>query len=141
MVKKKAPVFDSDNAALEEGNHMPENTEDNKDERRPVFRNATFQHSTTAGKKKTWRSLKQILAHEKSLPWPKDTPLYSNITAPPSFKPPKKYSDISGLEAKYTDPQTKLFYSNTDEFATVRTLPSDIIAGYLTLRGANNPIG
>lgn len=36
-------VFDSDSAALEEGNHLPESTEDNKDERRPVFRNATFQ--------------------------------------------------------------------------------------------------
>ena len=44
-------------------------------------------------------------------------------------------------QAKYIDPQTKLYYSNADEFSTVRSLPSDIISGYLTLRGEHNPIG
>lgn len=62
------------------------------------------------------------------------------INAPPSFKPAKKYSDISGLPAPYTDPQTKLYYSTPEEFQTIRSLPSDIISGYLVLRRANNPI-
>uniref|UniRef100_T1HFC8 YL1_C domain-containing protein n=1 Tax=Rhodnius prolixus TaxID=13249 RepID=T1HFC8_RHOPR len=117
-------------------------SDEGKDEKRPIFRDPNYQNTaTTGGKKKTWRSLKQIMAHERSLPWPPDTPLYSTIAAPPSLKPAKKYSDISGLEAKFTDPQTKLFYANADEFTTVRSLPSDIIAGYLSLRGAINPIG
>ena len=30
---------------------------------------------------------------------------YGSIDAPPSFKPAKKYSDVSGLPAVYTDPQ------------------------------------
>lgn len=44
------------------------------------------------------------------------------------------------LQAKYVDPPTKLYYSNANEFCTVRSLPSDIISGYLTLRGEHNPI-
>lgn len=62
----------------------------------------------------------------------------SSVNAPPSFVPAKKYSDISGLIAPYTDPQTKLNYHNADEFNTVRSLPSDLTAGYLTLRGATS---
>lgn len=65
----------------------------------------------------------------------------SSVTAPPSLYPPKKYSDISGLIAPYTDPQTKLRYHNAEEYQTVRTLPSDLTAGYLALRGASNIIG
>ncbi|KAL1130536.1 hypothetical protein AAG570_011782 [Ranatra chinensis] len=121
-------------------NTAPE--DDAKEEKRPIFKDPSFQHTIkTSSKKKTWRSLKQIIAQERSLPWPEDAVHYSSISAPPSFKPAKKYSDISGLPAKYTDPQSKLFYACADEFATVRSLPSDITAGYLTLRGANNPIG
>lgn len=67
-------------------------------------------------------------------------PDYS-INAPPTFKPTKKYSDISGLPAPYVDRHSKLYYSNADEFATVRSLPMDITAGYLQLRGANIIVG
>ncbi|XP_022198828.1 INO80 complex subunit C [Nilaparvata lugens] len=116
--------------------------EEPKEEKKLIFKDAQFQHTSKVNtKKKVWRSLKQIIAQERALPWPRDTQHYSSIEAPPSFRPPKKYSDISGLPAKYTDPQTKLFYALAEEFATVRSLPSDIINGYLTLRGANNPIG
>ena len=62
---------------------------------------------------------------------------YGSIDAPPSFKPAKKYSDISGLEANYTDPHTKLNYFNVVEFKVIKKLPSDLVAGYLTLRRAN----
>lgn len=65
----------------------------------------------------------------------------STINAPPSFVPAKKYSDISGLIAPYTDPQSKLHYHNAEEFITVRSLPSDLTAGYLALRGASSIVG
>jgi len=45
------------------------------------------------------------------------------------------------FKAKYKDPQTSLYYAGHEEFSTVRNLPSDIITGYLTLRGSYNPIG
>ncbi|NWI75145.1 IN80C protein, partial [Dryoscopus gambensis] len=61
-----------------------------------------------------------------------------NIDAPPSFKPAKKYSDISGLPANYTDPQSKLRFSTIEEFAYIRMLPSDVVTGYLALRKATS---
>lgn len=40
------------------------------------------------------------------------------------------------LQAKYKDPQTRMLYSTSEEFSTIRNLPMDIIGGYLTLRKA-----
>lgn len=34
--------------------------------------------------------------------------------APPSLRPPKKYCDVTGLEAPYTDPKSRLRYHNAD---------------------------
>ncbi|XP_054847509.1 INO80 complex subunit C isoform X2 [Eublepharis macularius] len=105
------------------------------------FKAPSFTHSgiggAAAGKKnRTWKNLKQILASERALPWQLNDPSYFSIDAPPSFKAAKKYSDISGLPANYTDPQSKLRYSTVEEFAYIRMLPSDVVAGYLTLRKA-----
>ncbi|XP_058794997.1 INO80 complex subunit C isoform X2 [Phymastichus coffea] len=111
----------------------------------PIFKNKSLKEKSrstnNSGKKRIWRSLKQILAQERTLPWPPEAVHYSSINAPPSFKPAKKYSDISGLPAHYTDPQTKLYFASADEFMTVRSLPMDITAGYLALRGASNIVG
>ena len=62
------------------------------------------------------------------------------ISEQPLNRPDKKYSDISGLEAAYTDPQTKLNYACAEEFSEIRKLPSDIVEGYLTLRKANTQL-
>lgn len=64
----------------------------------------------------------------------------SSVNAPPSFRPPKKYSDISGLIGNYTDPHSKLHFHNTDEYHTVKKMPSDIVKGYLTIRGASSVV-
>ncbi|KAM4736587.1 INO80 complex subunit C [Anableps anableps] len=107
----------------------------------PPFKDNTFMHSgiggAAAGKKnRTWKNLKQILALERTLPWKFCDPNYYNIDAPPSLKPAKKYSDISGLPANYTDPQTKLRFTSSEEFSYIRLLPTDVVTGYLTLRKA-----
>jgi hypothetical protein len=109
------------------------------------FKNPEFKHSNqllVGGqiKRKPWRTLKQILAVEQSLTWPQEAITYSSLEAPPSFRPAKKYSDISGLEALYTDPQTRLNYSTAEEFAEIRKLPGDIVQGYLALRKANTQL-
>jgi hypothetical protein len=39
-----------------------------------------------------------------------------------------------GLPALYTDPQTRLHYASTEEFAEIRRLPSDIIQGRMPQR-------
>lgn len=107
----------------------------------PPFKDPTFMHSgiggAAAGKKnRTWKNLKQILALERTLPWKLNDPNYFNIDAPPSLKPTKKYSDISGLPANYTDPQTKLRFTSSEEFSYIRLLPTDVVTGYLALRKA-----
>ncbi|XP_042346045.1 LOW QUALITY PROTEIN: INO80 complex subunit C [Plectropomus leopardus] len=107
----------------------------------PPFKDPTFMHSgiggAAAGKKnRTWKNLKQILALERTLPWKLNDPSYYNIDAPPSLKPTKKYSDISGLPANYTDPQTKLRFTSSEEFSYIRLLPTDVVTGYLALRKA-----
>ncbi|XP_038146957.1 INO80 complex subunit C [Cyprinodon tularosa] len=107
----------------------------------PPFKDNTFMHSgiggAAAGKKnRTWKNLKQILALERTLPWKLSDPNYYNIDVPPSLKPAKKYSDISGLPANYTDPQTKLRFTSSEEFSYIRLLPTDVVTGYLTLRKA-----
>jgi len=102
------------------------------------FKNKDYQHTNNVGgKKKPWKTLKQILTLEQSYSWPDSAVTYSSLEAPPSFRPAKKYSDITGLEALYTDPQTKLHYSSPEEFQEIRRLPSDIVHGYLSLRKAN----
>ena len=106
-----------------------------------VFKNPDFKHANiVGGKKKPWKTLKQILTAEQSLSWPEEAVTYSSLEAPPSFTPAKKYSDLSGLEAAYTDPQTKLHYACSEEFAEIRRLPSDILEGYLALRKAKTQL-
>lgn len=121
----------------------------------PVFKSKTLQEP--GPKKRMWKSLKQIQTTERNLyglnsgavlcKFPNYSLKFSvsylfvstdsTITAPPSFRPPKKYSDISGLVGNYCDPHSKLYYHNTDEYQTVKKMPSDIVKGYLTLRGTS----
>ncbi|XP_062599752.1 INO80 complex subunit C-like [Saccostrea cucullata] len=110
----------------------------------PIFKDPTFVHSTkgNAGSKKTrvWKNLKQIVTAEKMLPWKPDDVTYGSIDAPPSFKPAKKYSDISGLPAYYTDPETKLRYATGEEFSRIRMMTSDVVSGCLALRRATTVV-
>ena len=100
------------------------------------FKNPTFEFSFFAtSKKKRWRNRKQLVLAERSLAWKHDDPTYSSIDAPPSLKPIKKYADISGAVSKYTDPQTGLYFSSSEEYDMIRTFSSDTIQGYLALRG------
>ncbi|XP_057823124.2 protein EIN6 ENHANCER [Cryptomeria japonica] len=83
-----------------------------------------------------WKHLKQILQAENYHLYPADEPNYLNVESPPSMYPAKKYCDISGFVAPYTDPRTKLRYANIDVFKSVRYLSNDHIQGYLGLRNA-----
>lgn len=66
-------------------------------------------------------------------------PTYMNIESAPSFHPSsqKKYCDITGLPAPYTDPKTRLRYHNKEIFGTIRTMPQNVSEGYLAARGAH----
>nr|POF04203.1 chromatin-remodeling complex subunit ies6 [Quercus suber] len=62
---------------------------------------------------------------------------YTSIAAAPSLKPKKKYCDITGLPAKYTDPKTGLFYHNAEVYKVVKALNTTQVQEYLAIRGAN----
>jgi len=85
---------------------------------------------------KKFKTLKQILAAERNLNTPLDVPTYSNIEAPPSIRPQKKYCDITGLEARYTDPKTRLRYHSAEVYKEIKQLAPGVIQDYLGLRHA-----
>jgi INO80 complex subunit C len=66
-------------------------------------------------------------------------PTYTNIESAPSFHPSsqKKYCDITGLPAPYTDPKTRLRYHNKELYGTIRMMPQNVYEAYLAARGAH----
>ncbi|KAJ4305402.1 chromatin-remodeling complex subunit ies6 [Kalmusia sp. IMI 367209] len=64
---------------------------------------------------------------------------YTNIESAPSFHPSsqRRYCDITGLSAPYTDPKTRLRYHDKEVFGVVRTMPQNVVEGYLAARGAH----
>jgi len=79
--------------------------------------------------------------------WPKLTKMlkergsegYKNLSAPPSLLPAKKYCDITGLAAPYTDPQTKLNYAAADIFYYIRqNLNTQAVQEHLDVRKAGS---
>jgi len=59
-----------------------------------------------------------------------------SIEAPPSTYPAKKYCDLTGLPARYTDPKTKLRYADAAAFEALRRLTPEQVQAYLALRRA-----
>jgi len=105
------------------------------------FKNVNYERAgiNKKQKKPTTRNLKQSIA-ENYDQLPADVATYMNIEAPPSMLPTKKYSDISGYVAKYTDPQTGLRYSTVEEYRKIKTLSEDTVQQYLLMRKAMRAI-
>lgn len=64
---------------------------------------------------------------------------YTNIESAPSFHPSsqRRYCDVTGLSAPYTDPKSRLRYHNKEVFGVIRTMPQNVVEGYLAARGAH----
>lgn len=98
------------------------------------------QRQAEARQGRQYKNLRKILQQESYETLPADEPTYINIEAPPSLYPTKKYCDLTGLEAPYTDPKTKLRYANAATFAAERRLTDIQAQGYLSLRRAAKPL-
>ena len=61
---------------------------------------------------------------------------YVNIESAPSLSCKKRYCDITGLEAPYTDPKTRLRYHDKETFGVIRSLGQGVPEKYLEARGA-----
>ncbi|EJT74552.1 hypothetical protein GGTG_08392 [Gaeumannomyces tritici R3-111a-1] len=64
------------------------------------------------------------------------SPTYTNIESAPSMAPLKRYCDITGLPAPYTDPKTRLRYHNREVFSIIRSFPQGVAEQFLEARGA-----
>lgn len=64
---------------------------------------------------------------------------FTNIESAPSLHPSsqRRYCDVTGLSAPYTDPKTRLRYHNMEVFGVIRTLGQTATEGYLAARGAH----
>ncbi|KAK2769616.1 hypothetical protein FQN53_005975 [Emmonsiellopsis sp. PD_33] len=64
---------------------------------------------------------------------------YTNIESAPSLHPSsqRRYCDITGLPAPYTDPKTRLRYHDREVFGVVRSLGQGVAESYLETRGAH----
>ncbi|KAJ8502883.1 hypothetical protein ONZ45_g11351 [Pleurotus djamor] len=67
-----------------------------------------------------------------------DLPTYASIEAPPSFLPQRRYCDITGLEAPYTDPATGLRYHDKSVYELIKGLSASSAKDYLSARGVNS---
>ncbi|KAK7052432.1 chromatin-remodeling complex subunit ies6 [Favolaschia claudopus] len=65
-------------------------------------------------------------------------PTYTSIEAPPSLLPQRHYCDITGLEAPYTDPATKLRYHDKSIYEVIKGLSASSVKEYLAARGVNS---
>lgn len=93
-------------------------------------------YETMAAKSKSWKTSRSLITAEHYDMMSASTPTYVNIDAPPSTLPTKKYCDITGLPAKYTDPVTKLRYVTKEAFRKARSLADHKVEEFLALRKA-----
>lgn len=93
-------------------------------------------YEVMTAKSKSWKSSRSLITAEHYDMIPASTPTYVNIDAPPSMFPTKKYCDITGLPAKYTDPVTKMRFVSKEAFRKARNLPDHKVEEYLGLRNA-----
>lgn len=99
------------------------------------FKKPEFQTVGFTQQVKAWKNIKHIASIEKSS-YEQGAPTHFSITASPSTKPTKNFSDLSGLPALYKDPRTGLRYSNKEEYQALLNLSPDVVVGLLSLRKA-----
>ncbi|EPE10195.1 major facilitator superfamily transporter quinate [Ophiostoma piceae UAMH 11346] len=62
---------------------------------------------------------------------------YTNIESAMSMAPQRRYCDITGLPAPYTDPKTRLRYHNSEVFNTIRGFQQGVAEQFLEMRNAH----
>ncbi|SJX64716.1 uncharacterized protein SRS1_15533 [Sporisorium reilianum f. sp. reilianum] len=78
---------------------------------------------------------------ETTEPGPKrDIPTYYSVEAPPSLRPAKKYCDVTGLIAPYTDPKSGLRYHSVEVYEIIKQFGPGVDNAYLSLRGDGSQI-
>ena len=92
----------------------------------------TQKRRKTLSKKR--RTLKQVLRESNALDAKYGLEDHMSVEVPNSKLPPRKYCDITGYEAKYTDPKSKLRYCSVGVMRLIRSLPENILQKYISIR-------
>ena len=74
--------------------------------------------------------------HFEREPDPEVEGSYRSIEAPKSKKPKRKYCDLTGLRAKYTDRRTGLHYYSVEQYKEIFTMKDNTKDQHLALRNA-----
>ena len=82
-----------------------------------------------------WRNVRQIIDRENYHLMAANVPTHVTVRSTPSALPPKKYCDVTGLPAKYTDPKTRLHYYSATEYQQIKQRHTDTIKLMLEIRG------
>ncbi|KNE60770.1 hypothetical protein AMAG_06128 [Allomyces macrogynus ATCC 38327] len=114
---------------------------------KPFKKNAHF----VSGVKK-YRALPNLLSHQQTVDAAKAAavaaelgeeatspasvvgPSYTSIRAAPSVRPNRKYCDVTGLPANYTDPVSGLHYYDKEVYQYIKGLSSGALQQYMRLR-------
>ncbi|GAC93228.1 potential vacuolar protein sorting protein [Pseudozyma hubeiensis SY62] len=81
----------------------------------------------------------KIVENEDGAP-KRDIPTYSSVEAPPSLRPAKKYCDVTGLIAPYTDPKSGLRYHSVEVYEIIKQFGPGVDNAYKSLRGDGSQI-
>lgn len=108
---------------------------DTKKARKKVVVKSSNKKRRTSKKKRT---LKQVLRESKALDAKYGLESYMSIEVPNSKLPARKYCDITGYEAKYCDPKSKLRYCSVEAMKLIRSLPKNILQKYLSIRNGDS---
>eukprot|EP00695_Tsukubamonas_globosa_P000989 TRINITY_DN1933_c0_g1_i1.p1 TRINITY_DN1933_c0_g1~~TRINITY_DN1933_c0_g1_i1.p1 ORF type:complete len:168 (+),score=20.44 TRINITY_DN1933_c0_g1_i1:53-505(+) len=104
------------------------------------FKDPEFKRGTTARRKKGFSFAKKLQEAENYQAVSMDIPTYMNIEAPPSILPVRKYCDLTGLPAKYTDPRTGIRYHCALQYPTIQSMTPQAVNEYLSLRRSASSI-
>jgi INO80 complex subunit C len=119
---------------------MPKGTSKRKEAsqkpKHAVARNNPFKNKHFTSRIKHLKSFKQIIQHEGYDRYSTSVATYQSIEAGPSTKPARKYCDLTGHLARYTDPKTGLRYCLAEQFALLKMLSVEHIDSFLSLRKA-----
>ncbi|KAK4051097.1 chromatin-remodeling complex subunit ies6 [Microbotryomycetes sp. JL221] len=117
---------------------------------KPFKQTSYFESKRTTTTNKRTKNLKQVLLIERERVETKlqqqklennqtnyqdQVVSFMTVDAAPSVIPPKKYCDITGLEAHYVDPKSNLRYHNSEIYQLIKTFQPGVSQAYLSLRG------
>ena len=102
--------------------------------RKTPFKRSDF--SFKKGRTKPFKNFKQIMQGENYEAYPSNVASYTSIEAGPSTLPSKKYCDICGHFAKYVETKTGLRYCQSAEYHLIKSLSTEHVESYLSIRRA-----